>query len=151
MSHKASKAIRTPVMHKPHHANLPVILKEFMSKPQISAFVTGCNGEEAEYFQEKANELAKVFANMPVTYEQDGKGDEAIVYLHYFRGGMDWFITEKDMEDEQLQAFGYCDLGMGFPELGYVSIQELIENNVELDIHWTPKTLGKVKAARGGV
>lgn len=44
-------------------------------------------------------------------YEQDGKGEEAIVTLHYFRGGMDWFITEKDMEPEQHQAFGLADLG----------------------------------------
>ena len=61
----------------------------------------------------------------------DGKGDDAVVYLHYFRGGMDWYITEKDMEEEQHQAFGLADLGYG-GELGYISIQELIDNGVSL-------------------
>jgi len=59
---------------------------------------------------------------------------------------MDWYITEKDMGDEQIQAFGLADLGMGFPELGYISIEELVENGVELDLHWTPKTLAEVKS-----
>ncbi len=84
---------------------------------------------------------------MPKTYEQDGKGDDAVVYLHYFRGDMDWYITEKDMEAEQHQAFGLADLGMGFPELGYINISELIDNNVELDLYWEPKTLREVKAS----
>ena len=72
--------------------------------------------------------------------------DDAIVYLHYFKGNMDWYITEKDMiEEEQNQAFGYADLGLGFGELGYISLIELAENGVELDLHWTPKTLREVK------
>jgi hypothetical protein len=35
-----------------------------------------------------------------------------------------WLLTELDPEDND-QAFGLCDLGMGSPELGYVSIAEL--------------------------
>ena len=31
--------------------------------------------------------------------------NKAVVYLYYFKGSADWYITEKDMEDEQLQAF----------------------------------------------
>ena len=34
-----------------------------------------------------------------------------------------WLLTELDPEDEI--AFGLCDLGMGFPELGYVSLAEI--------------------------
>jgi len=41
-----------------------------------------------------------------------------------------------------------CDLGMGFPELGYVPIQELLRYDFELDLYWTPITLQAVKAAR---
>lgn len=36
-----------------------------------------------------------------------------------------WLLTEID-EDEET-AFGLCDLGLGCPELGYVSIAELKE------------------------
>ena len=123
-------------------------LKQFMSPAQISVMADGCRTEEKDFFFDKIEELSNTFSTMHATYGQDGKGDDAIVHLHYFRGGMDWFITEKDMEDEQIQAFGYCDLGMGSPELGYVSLVELAENNVEVDLHWTPKTLGEVKANR---
>ena len=121
-------------------------LRRFMSEAQISALGDACYGEERHYFINKIVELAEHLDTMPKTYEQDGKGDEAVVHLHYFRGGMDWYITEKDMEEEQNQAFGLADLGYG-GELGYISIQELIDNGVELDLYWEPKTLAEVKAA----
>lgn len=35
-----------------------------------------------------------------------------------------WLLTEIDPSDPDL-AFGLCDLGLGFPELGYVSLQEI--------------------------
>ena len=35
-----------------------------------------------------------------------------------------WLLTEIDPDDPD-RAFGLCDLGMGSPELGYVSIAEL--------------------------
>lgn len=38
-----------------------------------------------------------------------------------FGGAGTWLISEKDGDT----LFGLCDLGMGFPELGYVSQAEL--------------------------
>jgi hypothetical protein len=35
-----------------------------------------------------------------------------------------WLLTELDPDNPDI-AFGLCDLGMGFPELGYVSISEI--------------------------
>lgn len=35
-----------------------------------------------------------------------------------------WLLTEVDPENEDI-AFGLCDLGMGFPELGSVSLAEI--------------------------
>ena len=35
-----------------------------------------------------------------------------------------WLLTELDPEDPDV-AFGLCDLGLGCPELGYVSISDL--------------------------
>lgn len=35
-----------------------------------------------------------------------------------------WLLTELDPEDPDI-AFGLCDLGMGFPELGSVSLEEI--------------------------
>jgi len=88
---------------------------------------------------------------IPPLYSQDGKGDEAIVYAHYFNpyGVGEWWILEWDGENEM---FGYADLG--FPELGYISLSELenvsiggMELPIERDLHWQEKTLGEVKEA----
>lgn len=58
-----------------------------------------------------------------------------------------WLLTELDPENCDI-AFGLCDLGMGFPELGNVSLSEIesVEGpgglRIERDLHFTPtKTL----------
>lgn len=59
-------------------------------------------------------------------------------------GAATWWLTEYDPAEDL--AFGYCDLGMGCAELGYVSITELREVTlpfglcIERDIHWDPET-----------
>lgn len=35
-----------------------------------------------------------------------------------------WLLSELDPEDPN-RAFGLCDLGLGYPELGYVNLTEL--------------------------
>lgn len=129
------------------------LLKQFIGKSQLAAMGAGVRGEEGQFFKDKFVEVAKVIEGMPHTYQTDGQGDKAVAYLHYFKGGMDWYITEKDVgdaEDEkegisgQIQAFGYADLGHG-GELGYISIKELIESGVELDLYWSPKSIGAIK------
>jgi hypothetical protein len=73
----------------------------------------------------------------------------ALARLHYFIGGCDWWIVEKDADPDhagQVQAFGVADLGMG-AELGYISIPELLENGAELDLYFTtPKPIGELLA-----
>ena len=50
-----------------------------------------------------------------------------------------WLLTELDSDD---LAFGLCDLGMGEPELGYVSLMELhsvrgkLGLPIERDLHF---------------
>ncbi len=126
-------------------------LRRFAPSSQIDALYEGIRGEEGEFFKAKIFEMSKLISAMPKTYEQEGKGDQAVVHLHYFKGGCDWFITEKDVETPeepgQYQAFGLADLGYG-GELGYISIVELIRNGVELDLYWTPVTLGTVRQKR---
>jgi len=121
-------------------------LRDFVSESQLKALEAGLRGEEAAAFKEIVERLTNTIATMPEVYGQDGKGDGAIAYLHYFSPSWDWWITEKDsVEDEpQHQAFG---LVRGFTiELGYVPISELIKfPYVELDFYWTPKTLGEIK------
>lgn len=102
------------------------------------------SGSEARYMHSEINELTDIIKEMPKTYETDGQGDEAMVHLHYFTSNADWYITELDCEAEQLQAFGKADLGMGFPELGYISIVELLECGAELDLHWSERKLSEI-------
>lgn len=131
----------------PEAAEAAKILRQFISHEQMIAMADGVRSGEGEFFKDKFVEMANIISNMPKTYEQENKGDDAIVFLHYFLGNMDWYITEKDMGDEQIQAFGLADLGMGFPELGYISIEEIIGTDAELDLHWMSKTLAEVKAS----
>src|ERR1017187_10383155 len=70
-----------------------------------------------------------------------------VVKLFTPDAGCTWLLTELDPEDPDI-AFGLCDLGMGCPETGTVSISELesvrgrLGLPVERDRHFTPtKTL----------
>lgn len=55
-----------------------------------------------------------------------------------------WLLTELDPESPD-KAFGLCDLGMGFPELGYLSLEELTGIcvhgflAVQCDLHFTAR------------
>jgi len=124
-------------------------LSNFINPAQLNILRLNVKGEEGQYFADTLQQFAHHVEHMHHTYEQDGKGDQAIVHLHYFMGGADWYITEKDINTNQIQAFGFADLGYG-GELGYISLVEILAHGAELDLHWTPKTLTEVKAERKG-
>jgi hypothetical protein len=96
-------------------------LRRFVGGDQRAALNILFIGEERQHFFDKVFELRDLVIGMPETYEQEGKGEEAVIYLHYFIGDCDWYIIEKDSDEEQLQAFGIADLGYG-TEYGYISI-----------------------------
>jgi hypothetical protein len=114
---------------------------------QLLVIEHACRGEEGEFFMQKVVEIQNLITSMPVIGEQDGKGDDAMVYLHYFYGGSDWYITEKDVNGGVTWAFGYAALdGMkDMAELGFISISDLTVNAVEFDLHFTPCKLGEIK------
>jgi len=119
----------------------------FLPINQLAIIRECLEGEEREFFVNKMDEMKAVIQAMPVTYSQSELGDEAVAYLHYFMGGMDWYITEKDVEgDGTVQAYGMVDLGYG-PECGYISIKEIVESvhYLDLDLHWQPKKLSDIK------
>lgn len=121
-------------------------IRRFIGESQRQAVRELIEGEEGEFFIAKMIELAERIAGMPKTYEQDGKGSEAVAYLHYFTGPFDCWITEKDViEDRQLQAFGLVRYAGSEPELGYINLEEILENGAELDFHFTPTTLFNIK------
>lgn len=100
---------------------------------------------------ESAYDYIRESDNIPPLYAQDGKGDEAIVYVKLFDpfGRFTWYITEYDPETRD--AFGLVD-GVE-TELGYFSIEELESipgplpgmKRIERDLYFTPVTLGEVR------
>lgn len=78
------------------------------------------------------------------------KQHENIAHLDFFPvvklftpdGACTWLLTELDPDEPDI-AFGLCDLGMGFPELGCVRISEIesvrgrLGIPVERDLHFT--------------
>ena len=72
------------------------------------------------------------------------------VKVKYFTpdGGGTWYIAAYCPINRLM--FGLCDLGMGSPELGYVSLDELealrgaLGLPVERDLYWNPCPLSEV-------
>jgi hypothetical protein len=118
-------------------------LSRFIGSTQLDVINLLCQGEEKQFYYDKLVELANIVETMPVTYQTDGQGDQALIQLHYFTPSADFYITERDCEDEQLQAFGKADLGHG-AELGYISIVEILRFGAELDLYWQPKKLCEI-------
>lgn len=64
-----------------------------------------------------------------------------VVKLFTPDAGATWLLTEIDPDAPEI-AFGLCDLGMGFPEIGKVDLQELAEVRgmlnlpIEQDLHF---------------
>jgi hypothetical protein len=84
---------------------------------------------------------------LPVLYAQEKKGMDAIAFVKFFDpcGSWTWYATEFDGQDV------FFGLVVGHEkELGYFSLTELqnVKNKwglgIERDLHWTPKTLGKI-------
>ena len=79
--------------------------------------------------------------------EDTGVTHDPMPVVKFFNpvGSALWLITEM-VDDHQDALFGLCDLGQGFPELGYVSLSELEDIDlmggafkIERDLNFTPK------------
>ena len=153
MNHKTMKA------EKEFNDNLRKI-QHFISGNQVKVLQDIFKGEESKFVFDIARILSGIIQNMPASYETESiDTPDKIVYLHYFHGGSDWYIIEKDKgnpEDDaeaglivggQYQAFGYVILNGDTQnsEWGNVNIQELIENDVEIDFHFEPIKFSELK------
>ena len=72
----------------------------------------------------KAEEAALLKNGRASQETGDGSKLAPVVKLFTPDAQCTWLLTEIDPE-EPSQAFGLCDLGMGYPELGWVSLEEL--------------------------
>jgi hypothetical protein len=133
-------------------------LAHFIGRSQLATIRAALHGEEGEFFRAMLKTLTATIAGMPNAYDTDGRGDGATAILHYFTPSSDWWIVEKDagsaddpVPGMQVQAFGFACLNgdTDNAESGYISIAELIAYGAELDLYWTPKTLGEIKRKHG--
>jgi hypothetical protein len=75
----------------------------------------------------------------------DGKTPDHVPLLKLFTpmGSATWVLTEYHPEDDRF--FGLCDLGMGSPDLGYISCEEIEQTAysrrpplIERDLYFRP-------------
>ncbi|KAB2309777.1 DUF2958 domain-containing protein [Betaproteobacteria bacterium SCN2] len=84
---------------------------------------------------------AQLLTNGRQSLENENFDPPPVVKLFTPDAGATWLLTEIDPDDHD-HAFGLCDLGQGFPELGYVSLAELqsvrgcLGLAVERDLHF---------------
>lgn len=83
----------------------------------------------------------QLLANGRQSLENENFDPPPVVKLFTPDADATWLLTEIDPDDHD-HAFGLCDLGQGFPELGYVSLAELqsvrgrLGLAVERDLHF---------------
>lgn len=101
--------------------------------------------EERAFFFEKLAEFRERTRSMPATYAERAIGSEPRAFLHYFCGGYDAWIMERDVEHAQIQASGLARFHGNEPELGYISLPEIFRGGAELDLHFQPMALAELQ------
>jgi Protein of unknown function (DUF2958) len=92
------------------------------------------------------DQRAQLLANGRQSLEQENFDPGPVVKLFTPDAGATWLLTEIDPDDHD-HAFGLCDLGLGYPELGWVSLTEIaavrgrLRLKVERDLHFKPEKL----------
>lgn len=89
--------------------------------------------------------LAQLFKNWSDAADGADEGEmRPVLKLFYPFGSATWLITSIDPEAPEM-VFGLADLGLGSPELGYISIDELEQFQgrfgigIERDLYFTPE------------
>ena len=112
--------------------------------PSVAVRVAGENRNRKELSMKLLTDAQR--RELTANGERSAAGEEIdprpVVKLFTPDAGATWLLTELDPSDPD-RAFGLCDLGLGFPELGYVSLAELAAVRgrlglpVECDLHFT--------------
>ena len=85
-------------------------------------------------------------ADLPSSQREPSFDPHPVVKLFTPDAQCSWLLSEVDPQDPD-RAFGLCDLGLGTPELGYVSLVELatvrghLSLPIERDRYLRPKAL----------
>lgn len=131
----------------------------WIPKEQLRFIEELIKGEEGEFFLDKMNEVAETIEKLP---SYNGSEPDPLVLMHYFRGASDWYIFEYDRSnstDGYIRAYGFtirngdyinADNGtipICTPKTDKVGMANSICGlPVEIDLHWQPKRLSRIKA-----
>ena len=75
-------------------------LRTLTAPAQCAVILAAARGEEAEHFLAIIDRIHAAWQAMPKTYETDAQGRAALAQLHYFTGGCEWWIVEKDADPD---------------------------------------------------
>ena len=78
-----------------------------------------------------ATRLAALRENSKHCHQQ-GHDPQPVAHLYLPGSNHQWLLTELHTHDDV--AFGLCDLGAGFPELGYVDLREVLAAAWSVDV-----------------
>lgn len=115
----------------------PEILKKVMPiHQQILLSSIGYSENE-----ESLNDLAK---NVESLKERNDNGKDSIMYLHYFQGNQDWYISEWDKENQTF--YGFANIGYDSDaEFGSSYVKDLVNSNkIELDFYFEPTAIKNI-------
>ena len=92
--------------------------------------------------------LMEIFDKIPGYRKTDGQYKEARVYLHYFNGSSDWYITEFDEKEDLLYGYAILNGDLEMAEFGSIYRTDLVSSDkksyrmggIELDFHWDEET-----------
>jgi hypothetical protein len=112
--------------------------RRLLPRGEFLALAQNLKGEEGLEIAETIKKVWQTFETMPKTYDTR-EVENTTAHLHFFTGSWDWYITERDVETRQLQAFGFvkselCPDG----EWGYINLEEITRAGAELDLYFTP-------------
>jgi hypothetical protein len=119
--------------------------RRLLPRGEFLALAENLKGEEGLEIAETIKKVWQTFEAMPKTYDTR-ELETTTAHLHFFTGSWDWYITERDVEAHQLQAFGFvkselCPEG----EFGYISLEEITEAGAELDLYFTPAPVSQFR------
>ena len=125
---------------------LLLMLRPYLCRNQRLGLIQLLCGEERAWYRQRLREMLNIISGIPALYTTDGQGDAAVAQLHYFTPHADFYFTELDRESVDLPGFGLAIITDA--ELGYMSLTEVLANGGELDLHWTPQTIGEIREER---
>jgi hypothetical protein len=97
-------------------------------------------GEEPQYYEDLLTKLDTEWQATPENNAPSGR--DAIAHLHYTRGTEEFWIVEKGATADRC-CWGITATDDGVT-LCYFQLKELLEVDADLDLYFTPVTVGEI-------